>query len=188
MMKFLIVGLGNPGLKYTNTRHNIGFKALDYVAKYSDVFFISQRYGEMCSFKYKGRSVFLLKPNTFMNLSGNALDYWMKKEKISTTNILVVTDDINLSLGLVRMKKKGSDGGHNGLKNIQETISTNAYPRLRIGVGNEFSKGKQVDHVLGEWSKEEIINIETKMTTINQMILSFCFAGIDNTMNIFNNK
>ena len=106
MMKFLIVGLGNPGLKYNNTRHNIGFKALDYVAKHADAFFNCERYGELCSFKYKGRSVFLLKPNTFMNLSGNALDYWMKKEKISTNNILVVTDDINLSLGSLRMKKK----------------------------------------------------------------------------------
>ena len=188
MMKFLIVGLGNPGLKYNNTRHNIGFKALDYVAKHSDAFFNSERYGELCSFKYKGKSIFLLKPNTYMNLSGNALDYWMKKEKISTNNILVVTDDINLSLGSLRMKKKGSDGGHNGLKNIQDIISSSVYPRLRIGVGNEFSKGRQVDYVLGEWSQEEIITIETKMTIINQMILSFCFAGIDNTMNIFNNK
>ena len=187
-MKFLIVGLGNPGSKYNNTRHNIGFKALDYVAKHADAFFISKRYGDLCLFKYKGKSVFLLKPNTFMNLSGNALDYWMKKEKISHNNILVVTDDINLSLGSLRMKKKGSDGGHNGLKNIQEVISSSVYPRLRIGVGNEFSKGKQIDHVLGEWSSDEIITIDQKMIKINQMILSFCFAGIDNTMNVFNNK
>ena len=187
-MKFLIVGLGNPGLKYNNTRHNIGFKALDYVSQHADALFISEKYGELCSFKYRGKSVLLLKPNTFMNLSGNALNYWMKKEKISSNNILVVTDDINLSLGSLRMKKKGSDGGHNGLKNIQDIISSSVYPRLRIGVGNEFSKGKQIDHVLGDWSADEMITMNQKMTMINQMILSFCFAGIDNTMNIFNNK
>ena len=187
-MKFLIVGLGNPGSKYNNTRHNIGFKALDYVAKHADAFFVSKRYGELCLFNYMGKSVFLLKPNTFMNLSGNALDYWMKKEKISHNNILVVTDDINLSLGSLRMKKKGSDGGHNGLKNIQELLLSSSYPRLRIGVGNEFSKGKQVDYVLGDWSQEEEEILEEKVVKIKEMILSFCFAGIENTMNKYNNK
>ena len=187
-MKFLIVGLGNPGVKYQNTRHNIGFKALDYVSKHANAFFSSVRYGELSSFKYKGKSIFLLKPNTYMNLSGNAVNYWIKKENIPLSNLLIITDDINLSIGVLRMKKKGSDGGHNGLKNIQELLLSSSYPRLRIGVGNEFSKGKQVDYVLGDWSQEEEEIIEEKIVKIKEMILSFCFAGIENTMNKYNNK
>ena len=187
-MKFLIVGLGNPGVKYQNTRHNIGFKALDYVSNHANAFFCSVRYGELSSFKYKGKSIFLLKPNTYMNLSGNAVNYWMKKENIPLSNLLIITDDINLSIGVLRMKKKGSDGGHNGLKNIQELLLSSSYPRLRIGVGNEFSKGKQVDYVLGDWSQEEEEILEEKVVKIKEMILSFCFAGIENTMNKYNNK
>ena len=187
-MKFLIVGLGNPGVKYQNTRHNIGFKALEYVSKHANAFFSSVRYGELSSFKYKGKSIFLLKPNTYMNLSGNAVNYWMKKENIPLSNLLIITDDINLSIGVLRMKKKGSDGGHNGLKNIQELLLSSSYPRLRIGVGNEFSKGKQVDYVLGDWSQEEEEILEEKVVKIKEMILSFCFAGIENTMNKYNNK
>lgn len=187
-MKFLIVGLGNPGVKYQNTRHNIGFKALDRVATHANAFFSTNKYGELTNFKYKGKSIFLLKPNTFMNLSGNAVNYWMKKENIPLSNILIITDDINLSFGVFRMKKKGSDGGHNGLKNIQDILTTSVYPRLRIGVGNEFSKGKQVDYVLGEWSEEECTVLEKKYNHLNEMILSFCFAGIDNTMNSYNNS
>ena len=187
-MKFLIVGLGNPGDKYQNTRHNIGFKALDYVSKHANAFFSSVRYGELSSFKYKGKSIFLLKPNTYMNLSGNAVNYWIKKENIPLTNLLIITDDINLSIGVLRMKKKGSDGGHNGLKNIQELLLSSSYPRLRVGVGNEFSKGRQVDYVLGDWSKEEEEILEEKVVKIKEMILSFCFAGIENTMNKYNNK
>ena len=187
-MKFLIVGLGNPGVKYQNTRHNIGFKALDYVSKHANAFFSSVRYGELSSFKYKGKSIFLLKPNTYMNLSGNAVNYWIKKENIPLTNLLIITDDINLSIGVLRMKKKGSDGGHNGLKNIQELLLSSSYPRLRIGVGNEFSKGKQVDYVLGDWSQEEEEILEEKVVKIKEMILSFCFAGVENTMNKYNNK
>ena len=187
-MKFLIVGLGNPGVKYQNTRHNIGFKALDYVSKHANAFFSSVRYGELSSFKYKGKSIFLLKPNTYMNLSGNAVNYWIKKENIPLSNLLIITDDINLSIGVLRMKKKGSDGGHNGLKNIQELLLSSSYPRLRIGVGNEFSKGKQVDYVLGDWSQEEEEILEEKLVKIKEMILSFCFAGIEKTMNKYNNK
>ena len=187
-MKFLIVGLGNPGVKYENTRHNIGFKALDYVSKYTNAFFNSVKYGELSSFKYKGKSIFLLKPNTFMNLSGNAVHYWMKKENIPLSNLLIITDDINLSIGILRMKKKGSDGGHNGLKNIQEILLTSSYSRLRIGVGNEFPKGRQVDYVLGDWSEEEEVIIVENKVKIKEMVLSFCFAGIENTMNTFNNK
>ena len=187
-MKFLIVGLGNPGVKYQNTRHNIGFKALDYVSKHANAFFSSVRYGELSSFKYKGKFIFLLKPNTYMNLSGNAVNYWIKKENIPLSNLLIITDDINLSIGVLRMKKKGSDGGHNGLKNIQELLLSSSYPRLRIGVGNEFSKGKQVDYVLGDWSQEEEEILEEKLVKIKEMILSFCFAGIEKTMNKYNNK
>ena len=187
-MKFLIVGLGNIGAKYERTRHNIGFKALDFVAKQSSAFFTEEKYGEISSFKYKGKNIYLLKPNTFMNLSGSAVRYWLTKLKIDAKHLLVVTDDLNLEVGNLRMKKNGSDGGHNGLNNIQQTLSSNQYPRLRIGVGNNFPKGKQIDHVLGEWTDEEYLILEKKMDIIKDMMLSFCFAGIENTMNTFNNK
>ena len=187
-MKFLVVGLGNIGAKYVSTRHNIGFKALNFVAKQSSASFIEERYGEICSFKYKGRNIYLLKPNTFMNLSGSAVGYWMTRLKIDIKNLLIITDDLNLEVGNLRMKKNGSDGGHNGLKDIQETFLSNQYPRLRIGVGNNFSRGKQIDYVLGEWSEKECLILDQKMKTINEMVLSFCFAGIENTMNSFNNK
>jgi PTH1 family peptidyl-tRNA hydrolase len=187
-MKFLIVGLGNIGAKYESTRHNIGFKALDFVAEQSSAFFTEEKYGEISSFKYKGKNIYLLKPSTFMNLSGSAVRYWLTKLKIDAKHLLVVTDDLNLEVGNLRIKKNGSDGGHNGLKDIQQTLSSNQYPRLRIGVGNNFPKGKQIDHVLGEWTDEEYLILEKKMDIIKDMILSFCFAGIDNTMNTFNNK
>jgi PTH1 family peptidyl-tRNA hydrolase len=187
-MNFLIVGLGNIGAKYESTRHNIGFKALDFVAKQSSAFFTPERYGEISTFKYKGKNIYLLKPNTFMNLSGSAVRYWLTKLKIDIKNLLVVTDDLNLEVGNLRMKKNGSDGGHNGLKNIQLTLSTNQYPRLRIGVGNNFPKGKQIDYVLGKWTEEEHSILDQKMEIIKDMVLSFCFAGIDNTMNKYNNR
>ena len=187
-MKFLIVGLGNIGAKYESTRHNIGFKALDFVAEQSSVFFTEKKYGDISSFKFKGKNIYLLKPNTFMNLSGLAVRYWLTKLKIDVKNLLVVTDDLNLDVGNLRMKKNGSDGGHNGLKDIQQTLSSSQYPRLRIGVGNNFPKGKQIDYVLGEWTEEEDLVLNQKMKIINEMVLSFCFAGIENTMNAFNNK
>jgi PTH1 family peptidyl-tRNA hydrolase len=187
-MNFLIVGLGNIGVKYESTRHNIGFKALDFVAEQSSAFFTPERYGEISTFKYKGKNIYLLKPNTFMNLSGSAVRYWLTKLKIDIKNLLVVTDDLNLEVGNLRMKKNGSDGGHNGLKNIQQTLSTNQYPRLRIGVGNNFPKGKQIDYVLGKWTEEEHTILDQKMEIIKDMVLSFCFAGIDNTMNKYNNR
>ena len=187
-MNFLIVGLGNIGAKYESTRHNIGFKALDFVAEQSSAFFTEERYGEISSFKYKGKNIYLLKPNTFMNLSGSAVRYWLTKLKIDVKNLLVVTDDLNLEVGYLRMRKNGSDGGHNGLKNIQQTLFTNQYPRLRIGVGNNFPKGKQIDYVLGKWTEEEHSILDQKMEIIKDMVLSFCFAGIDNTMNKYNNK
>jgi PTH1 family peptidyl-tRNA hydrolase len=187
-MNFLIVGLGNIGVKYESTRHNIGFKALDFVAEQSSAFYTPERYGEISTFKYKGKNIYLLKPNTFMNLSGSAVRYWLTKLKIDIKNLLVVTDDLNLEVGNLRMKKNGSDGGHNGLKNIQQTLSTNQYPRLRIGVGNNFPKGKQIDYVLGKWTEEEHTILDQKMEIIKDMVLSFCFAGIDNTMNKYNNR
>jgi peptidyl-tRNA hydrolase, PTH1 family len=187
-MKFLIVGLGNIGAKYESTRHNIGFKALDFVAEQSSAFFIEEKYGEISSFKYKGKNIFLLKPNTFMNLSGSAVRYWITKLKIDVEHLLVVTDDLNLEVGNLRMKKNGSDGGHNGLKDIQQILSSSQYPRLRIGVGNNFPKGGQIDYVLGEWTEEEHLILDQKMEIIKEMVLSFCFAGIENTMNKFNNK
>jgi PTH1 family peptidyl-tRNA hydrolase len=187
-MNFLIVGLGNIGVKYESTRHNIGFKALDFVAEQSSAFFTPERYGEISTFKYKGKNIYLLKPNTFMNLSGSAVRYWLTKLKIDIKNLLVVTDDLNLEVGNLRMKKNGSDGGHNGLKNIQQMLSTNQYPRLRIGVGNNFPKGKQIDYVLGKWTEEEHTILDQKMEIIKDMVLSFCFAGIDNTMNKYNNR
>ena len=187
-MNFLIVGLGNIGVKYESTRHNIGFKALDFVAEQSSAFFTPERYGEISTFKFKGKNIYLLKPNTFMNLSGSAVRYWLTKLKIDIKNLLVVTDDLNLEVGNLRMKKNGSDGGHNGLKNIQQTLSTNQYPRLRIGVGNNFPKGKQIDYVLGKWTEEEHTILDQKMEIIKDMVLSFCFAGIDNTMNKYNNR
>ena len=187
-MNFLIVGLGNIGVKYESTRHNIGFKALDFVAEQSSAFFTPERYGEISTFKYKGKNIYLLKPNTFMNLSGSAVRYWLTKLKIDIKNLLVITDDLNLEVGNLRMKKNGSDGGHNGLKNIQLTLSTNQYPRLRIGVGNNFPKGKQIDYVLGKWTEEEHTILDQKMEIIKDMVLSFCFAGIDNTMNKYNNR
>ena len=187
-MKFLIVGLGNIGAKYESSRHNIGFKALDFIAEQSNAFFTEEKYGDISSFKYKGKNIYLLKPYTFMNLSGLAVRYWLTKLKIDVKNLLVVTDDLNLDVGNLRMKKNGSDGGHNGLKDIQQTLSSNQYPRLRIGVGNNFPKGKQIDYVLGEWTEEEDLVLNQKMKIINEMVLSFCFAGIENTMNDFNNK
>ena len=187
-MNFLIVGLGNIGVKYESTRHNIGFKALDFVAEQSSAFFTPERYGEISTFKYKGKNIYLLKPNTFMNLSGSAVRYWLTKLKIDIKNLLVITDDLNLEVGNLRMKKNGSDGGHNGLKNIQQTLSTNQYPRLRIGVGNNFPKGKQIDYVFGKWTEEEHSILDQKMEIIKDMVLSFCFAGIDNTMNKYNNR
>ena len=187
-MKFLIVGLGNPGEEYSDTRHNIGFKALDFVSEQTSAFFNIDKLGHIASYKHRGRTIVLLKPSTFMNLSGKAVSYWMKKEKIKLQNLLVVTDDINLPTGKLRLKKRGSDGGHNGLKNIQESLGTMDYARLRIGIGNEFQKGTQINFVLGEWEQKEFDILEKKFATIQSAIEGFSFIGLDRTMNTFNNK
>ena len=155
MKKFLIAGLGNIGPKYHNTRHNIGFKILDTLAEENDLTWETEKLGDVTIHKKKGRTFLLLKPSTFMNLSGKAVRYWLDKEKIPLENLLVVTDDLNLPFGTIRIKTKGSDGGHNGLKDIQNTLQTNKYNRFRFGISDEFSKGRQVDYVLGEWEKED---------------------------------
>ncbi|SDG39405.1 aminoacyl-tRNA hydrolase [Psychroflexus sediminis] len=188
MKKFLIVGLGNPGPKYENTRHNIGFKILDELAEKREVGFEADRYGDKTSFNFKGRKFILIKPTTFMNLSGKAVRYWLEKENIAIQNLLVITDDLNLSFGTLRLKPKGSDGGHNGLKSIQELLQTTTYPRLRFGISDEFSKGRQIDYVLSEWSPEEQKILKERLETSAELILSFGTAGIQNTMNNFNGK
>ena len=188
MKKKLIVGLGNIGDKYTNTRHNIGFKILDEVAEEHNVSFETEKLGDIASFRFKGRTFILLKPSTFMNLSGKAVKYWMDKEKISIENILVVTDDLNIDFGTIRLKAKGSDGGHNGLKDIQEKLGTNKYPRFRFGVGANYSKGRQVDYVLGEWNKEETSLLIERLPLSAKVITSFGTDGLANTMNNYNNK
>ena len=188
MKKFLIVGLGNIGAEYVNTRHNIGFKILDYFANQENVSFQTQKLGDVAEFKIKGRAVLLLKPNTYMNLSGKAVKYWLEKENIEKENILVITDDLNLSFGSIRIKSKGSDGGHNGLKNIQLLLNSTEYPRFRFGISDAFKKGKQVDYVLGEWSLEEKEALKERLSISTEIIKSFALAGLNNTMNLFNGK
>jgi peptidyl-tRNA hydrolase, PTH1 family len=185
-MKYLIVGLGNIGEEYKNTRHNIGFTVLDAMALASNTAFTDKRYGAVCQVKYKGRDLILLKPSTYMNLSGNAVDYWLKKEKIAFENMLVIVDDIALPLGSIRMRHHGSDGGHNGLAHISAILGTNEYPRLRFGIGNSFRKGSQVDFVLGSWNSEEKKVVDERITVVIEMIKSFAFVGTELTMTAFN--
>lgn len=187
-MKYLIVGLGNPGEKYTNTRHNIGFKVLDVLAKASNTSFESNRLADTAKIKHRGRTLILVKPTTFMNLSGKAVNYYLKAEKIPLENLIVITDDLALPFGTIRIKGKGSDGGHNGLKNIQEVIGTSKYPRLRFGIGNEFNKGHQVNYVLGEWSEEESQKLPERIQKAANAVLSFAAIGLNQTMNQYNNK
>lgn len=185
-MKYLIVGLGNIGEGYKDTRHNIGFTVLDAIAMASNISFTDRRYGAVCRVRYKGRELILLKPSTYMNLSGNAVSYWLKKENIPVENMLVIVDDIALPLGSIRMRPKGSDGGHNGLAHISTILSTNEYPRIRIGIGSSFREGAQVDFVLGIWNAEEKKFMEERINIVIGMIRSFAFAGIELTMTAFN--
>ena len=187
-MNFLIAGLGNIGAEYADTRHNIGFKVLDAFAKASGTSFISGRYGSTCTVSVRGHKLVLLKPSTYMNLSGNAVRYWMQAEKIPLENVLVIVDDLALPVGALRLKGQGSDGGHNGLKHIAATLGTTAYARLRFGIGNDFSKGRQVDFVLGAFDSEEQKTIDEQLETTTEIIKSFCFAGLARTMNQFNKK
>ncbi len=186
MKKFLIVGLGNIGSEYAETRHNVGFKILDTLAKQEEFSFETVKLAALGTFKIKGRTVLCLKPSTYMNLSGKALKYWMEKEKILPENMLVITDDINLKFGVIRLKTKGSDGGHNGLKDIQNVLQTSTYNRFRFGVGSEFSKGRQVDYVLGEWNEDETAQLVERFEKSCQLIKSFVLSGVKHTMNQFN--
>ncbi len=188
MKKFLIVGLGNIGEKYANTRHNIGFKMLDYLAEKEGLQFETQKLGDIATYKFKGRTFILLKPSTYMNLSGKAILYWLTKEKIPLENLLVITDDLNLPFGSIRIKTKGSDGGHNGLKDTQDKLSTTKYNRFRFGISDAFSTGRQVDYVLGEWTEEEESKLPERLEKGKEIIKSFGTAGINNTMNTFNGK
>ncbi|HEY9168399.1 MAG TPA: aminoacyl-tRNA hydrolase [Lutibacter sp.] len=186
MKKYLIVGLGNIGEKYAATRHNIGFKILDEIASKEAVSFKSEKLGAIATFKFKGRTFILLKPSTYMNLSGKAIKYWLAKENIAIENLLVICDDLNLDFGVIRLKAKGSDGGHNGLKDITAVLQTKEYARFRFGVGSEFLKGRQVDFVLGEWDKNELKSLPERLDKSAELIKSFGTAGINNTMNTFN--
>lgn len=187
-MKYLIVGLGNIGDEYRNTRHNIGFMVLDALAKASNIIFSDKRYGAVANLSLKGRQVILLKPSTYMNLSGNAVRYWMQQEKIPLENVLIVVDDLALPLGTLRLKGKGSDAGHNGLKHIAATLGTQNYSRLRFGIGNDFPKGGQIDFVLGEFDDEDKKILPERIELADEIIKSFCLAGLNITMNQYNNK
>lgn len=187
-MKYLIVGLGNIGDEYRDTRHNIGFNVLDAFAKASNIVFKDGRYGATADLSLKGRQLVLLKPSTYMNLSGNAVRYWMQQEKVPLENVLIVVDDLALPFGTLRLKPKGSDAGHNGLKHIAATLGTENYARLRFGIGNNFLKGAQIDYVLGHFSEEEKQQMGERIDTACEIIKSFCLAGIAITMNQFNKK
>lgn len=188
MNKFLIVGLGNPGTEYDNTRHNIGFKILDSLAGALNISFESTRLAFTAQGKIKNKSYFLVKPTTFMNLSGKAVNYYLQQEKIPLSHLLVVTDDLALSLATIRLRPRGSAGGHNGLKSINEVLLTENYARLRFGIGNEYPKGAQVDFVLGKWTNEELTIILPKIELATESIKDFALMGIDKTMNAYNSK
>ena len=187
-MKYLIVGLGNIGAEYAGTRHNIGFKVLDALAEASNAVFTTARYGDIAEVRHKGRTLVLLKPSTYMNLSGKAVRYWMEAEKIPLENLLVVSDDIALPFGTLRLRPKGSAGGHNGLKNIPELLGTEEYARMRFGVGGDFPKGHQVEYVLGEWSDEERTAMPDRLKVFVDAIRSFTTVGTQLTMTNFNKK
>lgn len=187
-MKYLIVGLGNVGNEYAETRHNIGFKVLDALAAASNAVFRTERYGDIAEVRFKGRIFIMLKPSTYMNNSGKAVSYWLRRESIDAANMLVVLDDLALPVGSLRIRGKGSDGGHNGLKSIDACIGTNAYPRLRCGIGHDFGQGRQVDYVLGEWLPQEREILSSVTETAVEAIRSFGTQGIERTMNLYNKK
>ena len=188
MKKFLIVGLGNIGSEYANTRHNIGFKILDFIANQEAITFQTAKLGAVAELKIKGRTLIFLKPNTYMNLSGKAVKYWLEKENIAKDNMLVITDDLNLAFGTIRIKAKGSDGGHNGLKNVNLVLNTQNYARFRFGISDEFKKGKQVDYVLGDWDDAEKTALPERLELASEIIKSFGTAGLENTMTAYNGK
>lgn len=183
-MKYLIIGLGNIGYEYDGTRHNIGFEAVDFLCKSLEGSWHGDHHGDLAEVKHKGRTLILLKPNTYMNLSGKAVRYWLQKEKILVENSLVILDDLNLEFGKQRLRAKGSDGGHNGLKNIQEVLGSDAYPRLRIGIGDNFSKGKQVNYVLGKWSEGEKAELPRILEKAAEVVKTFVTIGLERAMNV----
>lgn len=187
-MKFLIAGLGNIGLEYEHTRHNIGFDIVEQLAANHETGFLSDRLASRAELKIKGRTLILIKPTTYMNLSGKAINYWLQAEKIKLENMLVVTDDIALAVGAIRIRTKGSDGGHNGLSNIIETLQSNEFARLRFGVGNNFAKGRQVEYVLGRWNADEEKIVQEKIKIACKAIEGFATIGVERTMNLFNSK
>ena len=187
-MKYLIVGLGNIGPEYRNTRHNIGFKVLDAFAEVSNISFSTQRYGDIAQVRVKNKVLVLLKPSTYMNLSGEAVRYWMNKENIPLENVLVIVDDIALPFGAIRIKGKGSDGGHNGLKNIAAMIGTQNYARMRFGLGNDFPKGAQIDYVLGNFTEEQEKLMPERLKIAIDAIKAFCLSGLTFAMNNYSNK
>lgn len=187
-MKFLIVGLGNIGEEYEGTRHNIGFEILDAFAKASNIFFTPDKYGEVATAKHKGRTIVLLKPNTYMNLSGKAVRYWLQKEKIDQQNLLVITDDLALPFGKIRIRAKGSDGGHNGIKNIIELLGNNEFPRLRFGISSAFDKGKQVNYVLGKWNGDEQQTLIQRVEICIDAMKDFAVLPCEKVMSAYNGK
>ncbi|MCA0429347.1 MAG: aminoacyl-tRNA hydrolase [Bacteroidetes bacterium] len=186
MSKFLIVGLGNIGDEYINTRHNIGFSILDFMAKEAEVKFNADRLADVTEIKYKGKTIILIKPTTYMNLSGKAYNYWLQTQKIEIQNSLVLVDELALPFGKIRIGPKGSDGGHNGLKNIQEVLGTTNYPRLRFGISNAFNKGNQSNYVLGKWSEEEQSLLNERLKFCSDAVKAFTFIGLERCMNQFN--
>jgi PTH1 family peptidyl-tRNA hydrolase len=187
-MKYLIAGLGNIGSEYANTRHNIGFDILNILTDNENLRFEEKRYGSVATYRHKGRTFILLKPNTFMNLSGKAIAYWLQTEKIEQENLLVLVDDLALPFGTLRIKPKGSDAGHNGLKSIQDVLGHNNYARLRFGIGDDFPRGRQVEHVLGEWSTEEKSQLRERIDIAIEMIRNFGTIGLSQTMTLYNNR
>src|SRR4051812_19085119 len=188
MSKFLIVGLGNIGEEYEGTRHNIGFEILDHLAAQTRVKFTNERHAYVAETKFKGKTLVLVKPTTYMNLSGKAVNYWMQAEKIPVENVMIIVDDLALPFGKIRIGPKGGAGGHNGLKHIQETLNTTNYARMRFGISNEFSKGSQVNYVLGKWSDEEQKTLSERIKVANDAIKAFAFSGLQFAMNNYNTK
>lgn len=187
-MKYLVAGLGNIGAEYAETRHNIGFMVADYAARGLETTFATRRYASVAYGRYKGRTLVIIKPTTYMNLSGNAVKYWLAQEKILLENLLVISDDIDLERGVLRLKRGGSGGSHNGLNHIIETLGTPEFPRLRFGIGSTFPRGFQSNYVLGEWNREEKEFLSTRIEKAVEIVLSFVSVGIDQTMNFCNNR
>lgn len=187
-MKYLVAGLGNVGDEYHETRHNIGFTVLDALAKTAGIIFSDRRYGFVAEYRYKGRIFVLLKPNTYVNLSGKAVNYWLKEASVPVENLLIVADDLSLPFGTIRLRRRGGDGGHNGLTSVIEVLGTQEFARLRFGIGGDFPYGAQVDYVLGKWTGDEVNQLSDRIPVCHEIIRSFGTQGIERTMNTYNNR